>query len=129
MGSPGGAVVKNPPTNAGASGDVGSIPASGRSPGVRKGNLLQHSCPENSTDRGGWQATVDGVARELDTTEHTDPAHKAFKEKDRKLVHPHTYKMISLLLQFMLFKEQSFSKHSLFKWLFEPRYLLVQRTI
>ena len=54
LGSPGGAVVKNPPTNAGASGDVGSIPGSGRSPGVRKGNPLQHSCPENSMDRGGW---------------------------------------------------------------------------
>ena len=53
MGSPGGAVVKNPPTNAGASGDLGSIPGSGRSPGVRKGNPLQHSCPENSTEEAG----------------------------------------------------------------------------
>ena len=122
LGSPGGAVVKNPPTNAGASGDLGSIPGSGRYPGVRKGNPLQHSCPENSTDRGGWQATVDGVARELDTTEHTDTAHKAFKEKERKLTHPHTSRMTSRHLQFMLFKEQSFSWSVL--W-----YLLVQITI
>ena len=30
MGFPGGTVVKNPPAKAGAAGDVGSIPASGR---------------------------------------------------------------------------------------------------
>ena len=29
-------------------GDLGSIPGSGRSPGVGNGNLLQHSCLENS---------------------------------------------------------------------------------
>ena len=31
MGSPGDSVVKNPPANAGATGDMGSIPGSGRS--------------------------------------------------------------------------------------------------
>ena len=36
----------------------GSIPGSGRSPGERNGNPLQHSCLENSTDRGAWWATV-----------------------------------------------------------------------
>ena len=40
-------VVKNPPANAGEVRDVGSIPGSGRSPGERNGNLLQHSCLEN----------------------------------------------------------------------------------
>ena len=33
-------MVKNLPTNAGDSGDVGSIPASGRSPGVGNGKPL-----------------------------------------------------------------------------------------
>ena len=33
-------------------GDPGSIPASGRSPGEENGNPLQHSCLENSMDRG-----------------------------------------------------------------------------
>ena len=33
-GFPGGSVVKNPPTNAGDTGDVGSIPGLGRFPGV-----------------------------------------------------------------------------------------------
>ena len=32
--------------------DVDFIPGWGRSPGVGNGNLLQHSCLENSMDRG-----------------------------------------------------------------------------
>ena len=51
-------VVKNPPAN---SGDTGSIPGSGRSPGGGDGNLLQYSCLDNPTDRGAWRATVHGV--------------------------------------------------------------------
>ena len=39
-GFPGGSMVKDLPTNAG---DAGSIPGSGRSPGVGNGNPLQHS--------------------------------------------------------------------------------------
>ena len=35
---PGGPVVKSPPANAGDTEDSGSIPGSGRSPGVRNGN-------------------------------------------------------------------------------------------
>ena len=34
-------MVKNPPAGTGDIGDVGSIPGSGRSPGVGNGNLLQ----------------------------------------------------------------------------------------
>ena len=37
----GGTVVKNPSANVGDTGDAGSIPGSGRSPGVRNSNLLQ----------------------------------------------------------------------------------------
>ena len=44
-------------------GDPGSIPGSGRSPGEGNGNLLQHSCLEKPMDRGAWQATVHGVAK------------------------------------------------------------------
>ena len=43
MGFTGGSVVKNPPANAGDSGDTGSIPGSGRSPGGGNGNSLQSS--------------------------------------------------------------------------------------
>ena len=38
--------------SAGAAGDLGSIPESGRSPGKGNGNPLQHSCLENPIDRG-----------------------------------------------------------------------------
>ena len=60
MGFPGGMVVKNPPTNAG---DAGSIPRSGRSPGVGNGNTLQYFYLGNPMDRGAWRATVHGVAK------------------------------------------------------------------
>ena len=49
-------------------GNSGSIPGSERSPGERIGYPLQHSCLENSTDRGTWWATVNRVT-ESDTTE------------------------------------------------------------
>ena len=40
-----------------------SIPESGKSLGEGNGNPLQHSCLENSVDRGAWWATVHGVAK------------------------------------------------------------------
>ena len=60
---PGGSVVKNPPTNAEDSGNVGSMPGSGRSPGGGNGNLLQSSCLENPIDRGAGQFTVHRITR------------------------------------------------------------------
>ena len=53
-------VVKNPPAN---TGDWGSIPESGRSPGGGNGSPLQYSCLENPTDRRAWWATVHEVAK------------------------------------------------------------------
>ena len=47
---PGGAMVKNPPANAGDIGDTGLIPGSERSPGGEHGNSLRYSCLENSMD-------------------------------------------------------------------------------
>ena len=66
MGFPNGSVVKNPSANAG---DMVSIPGLGRSLGKGNGNPLQYSSLGNTMDRGAWQATVLGVAKELDTTE------------------------------------------------------------
>ena len=43
-------------------GDTGSIPGLGRSPGGGHGNLLLLRL-ENPMDRGGWLATVHGVAK------------------------------------------------------------------
>ena len=55
-------MVKNPPANAGDNvRDKGLIPGSGRSPGVKNGNLLQYSCLENPMDRGVLWAMVHGV--------------------------------------------------------------------
>ena len=45
------------------SGDLGSIPGLGRSPGEGNGNPLQYSCLDNSMDRGAWRATVYGVKK------------------------------------------------------------------
>ena len=56
-------VVKNPPAKAGDVRDTGSIPGSGRSPGVANGNPLQYSCLENPTDRGASRATVHRVTK------------------------------------------------------------------
>ena len=55
--------VKNLTANAGDTGDMGSIPGSGKSPGGEHGNLIQYSCLEKPMDRGAWQATVHGVAK------------------------------------------------------------------
>ena len=53
-------MVQNQPAN---TGDLGSIPESGSSPGGRNGNPLQYSCLENPVDRGAWWATEQGVAK------------------------------------------------------------------
>ena len=58
-----GSVVKNPPANAGNTGNMGSVPGLGRSPAGGNGNPFQYSCLENPMDRGAWQATVHGVAK------------------------------------------------------------------
>ena len=51
---------KYPPVNAGITGDVGSIPGLGRSPGGGNGNPSQYSCQENHMARKTRQATVQG---------------------------------------------------------------------
>ena len=69
-------MVKNPPANAG---DTGSIFGSGRSPGEGNGNPLQWQPTRGSLgnplnnkkidlNREARQATVSGVAKELDKT-------------------------------------------------------------
>ena len=65
LGFPGGSDGQESACNLG---DAGSIPVSGRSPGEGNGNPLKYSCLKNPMDRGAWQATGHGVAKELDTT-------------------------------------------------------------
>jgi len=51
------------PANARNTRDAGSIPGLETSPGEVQGYPVQYSSLENSMDRGGWQATVHGVAK------------------------------------------------------------------
>ena len=68
---PGGSDGKEFACNAG---DLGLILGFGRSFGGGHGNPLQYSCLENPMKRGAWQASVQGVTKELDTTEDTHTA-------------------------------------------------------
>ena len=63
---PDGSAVKDSPVNAG---DSGSIAGLGKSPGEGNGNPLQYSFLGNPTDKGAWQPTVHGVAKESNTME------------------------------------------------------------
>ena len=57
----GGAVVKNPPTNAG---DVEmQVQSLGWEDHLEEGNTLHYSCLENPMDREAWRATVHGMAK------------------------------------------------------------------
>ena len=66
---PVGLLVKNPPCN---TRDMSLIPGPGRSPAEGNGNPLWYSCPGNPMDRGAWQATVHGVAKESATAEQVN---------------------------------------------------------
>ena len=54
---------RHPLANEGDIRDMGSIPGLGRSPREGNGYPLQYSCLENPMDRGAWQATAHGVAK------------------------------------------------------------------
>ena len=82
LGFPDGSVVKNPPTNAGDTGDLGSSSRSGKSPGEGNGNPLQCSFMGNPMDRGAWRATVHGVINCLQETHFRSKDIKRFRVKD-----------------------------------------------
>ena len=44
-------------------GELGSIPGLGRSPGEGNGNPFQYSCLENPMDRKAWWAAIHGVTK------------------------------------------------------------------
>ena len=56
-------MVKNPPADAGDTGDAGLTPGLGKTPGGGNGNPLQDSCLENCMDREAWRTTVHGVTK------------------------------------------------------------------
>ena len=65
-GFPGGAMVKKPPAKAGDARHRLDPWVGGGN-----GNPFQYSCLENSVDRGAWRATVHGVEKKSEMTEHT----------------------------------------------------------
>ena len=67
---PNGSSSKESAYNAGDTGDVGSIPRSGRSPQGGNGNPLQYSSLENSMEGGAWWATVHGVPKSQTQLSH-----------------------------------------------------------
>ena len=67
-------MIKNLLANAGATGDTGSIPGSGRSPGGRNGNPLQYSCLENSHGQRSLVGYHPWGHKESDTTEAIENA-------------------------------------------------------
>ena len=60
--APGGLAGKESACSGGDTGDLGSIPGPGKSPGEGNGNPLQYCCLGNSMDRGAWWAIVHGIA-------------------------------------------------------------------
>ena len=69
MGFPGGAVLKNPPADAGDTRDAGSVSGLGRSPGVGNGNPLQYSCLENPHGQRSLLGDRPWSHKESDTSE------------------------------------------------------------
>ena len=68
-GFPGGAVVNNPPANAGDARDAGSIPGSGRSPGVGNSNPTPVFLPGRFHGQRSRAAYNPWSSQELDATE------------------------------------------------------------
>ena len=85
-------MVKNLPANAGDTRDRGSIPGSGRFPGVGYGDPQHYFGLENSMDRGAWWAIVQGVTKSRTqlSNEHSRPCNETSVkcQKDRFRKHP-----------------------------------------
>ena len=66
---------KNPPVNAGATGDLSSISGSGRSPAGKNGNLLQYSLPGKFHGQRNLAGYSPWGHKESDTTRDRTCAH------------------------------------------------------
>ena len=100
MGFPGGSNGKESTCN---SGDLGSIPGLGRSPGEGHSNSAQYFCLENPMDRGAWWATVQGLQR--------------VGHNWSNLTHTHSY-LFNLLLQNEKMEEKHWILHKLELYVF-----------
>ena len=84
---PGGSSSKESAYNVGATGDTGSIPGLGISPGGGPGNPLQYSYLENPRDRGAYSPWG---CKELDTTDTTEHANTNVPVWKHTRALPHT---------------------------------------
>ena len=93
LGFPGGAEVKNPPTNAGDVRECKFDSRLGRSPGEGNGNPLQYPCLKNSMDRGAWWSSgVHGVTKSLGS-------HDWLCTCTTKCFHKYRYKQVPWVLE------------------------------
>ena len=70
-------------------GDWGCIPGLGQSPRERNGKPLQYSCLGNTVDKGAWQAAIQEVTKELDTTQQLNNSNN---------IHTHTHTHIYIYM-------------------------------
>ena len=92
-------VGKKSVCNVGDTGDLSSIPGSGRSLGRGNGNPLQYSCLGNPMDREAWWVTFHGVTKSqtrLGTLAHM--SFPSWSQKDGSL-------LASLSLSLLIFKD------------------------
>ena len=93
---PGGTVVKNLPANGGDTRDTGSIPGSGRSPGIGNGNPLHYSCLENSMGREAWWATDHMVTKSRTRQSKCKCMHAHTCTNTHTHTHKHTHTAFSM---------------------------------
>ena len=81
-------MVKNPPANAGDTGDSDLTHGWGRPPGAGNGNPLQYTCLENPMDRGALLSTIHGVPKNWTqlSTQNTveELAHRGWQQVNRQ---------------------------------------------
>ena len=75
FGFPDGSVVRSLTASAGDTGDAGSIPRLGRSPGEGNGNPFQYSYLGNPVDRGAWRGYSPKGHKDPDTHEWLSTQH------------------------------------------------------
>ena len=77
-----GSVMKSPPVNAEDTGDTGSVPRLGRSPGDRSGDPLESSCLGKSHGQRNLVGYSPRGHKESDTTEQLNNHHYPVKSQD-----------------------------------------------
>ena len=114
-GGAGGTVIKNLSANAGNTGEAGSIPSWGRSPGVANGNPLWYSCLENSMKRGAWQVIIHGVA-------------KSWHDWATEYTHTHTHTQVTTIMSPVFELDRTLYLKLQWDWLYITNFQLQKDT-